>query len=64
MYSLDYGRFLDQVYGGWFGKCLGGAVGAPVEGVKKVLNVTDFARVIRADLANDDLDLQILWLEE
>ena len=36
MYQMSYEKFLDKVHGGWYGKCLGGAAGAPVEGVKGV----------------------------
>lgn len=55
--------YFDRVYGGWLGKCLGGAAGAPVEGIKKLIPCEDFREMIRPDLPNDDLDLQLLWLE-
>ncbi len=55
--------FFDKVYGGWLGKCLGGAAGAPVEGIKKMITDIDYKDIIRPDLPNDDLDLQLLWLE-
>ena len=55
-------NYFDHVYGGWLGKCLGGAAGAPVEGVKKLID-RDFREMIRPDLPNDDLDMQLLWLE-
>ena len=55
--------YYDKVYGGWLGKCLGGAAGAPVEGIKKLIPCEDFREMIRPDLPNDDLDLQLLWLE-
>ena len=42
MRSIEYSRFLDKVHGCWYGKCLGGAAGAPVEGLKKLLDVNDF----------------------
>lgn len=63
MKKLEYEVFLDKVYGGWLGKCLGGAAGAPVEGIKKIIPCEDFKEMLRADLPNDDLDLQLLWLE-
>lgn len=56
-------KFYDKVYGGWLGKCLGGAAGAPVEGIKRLITDIDYRDVIRPDLPNDDLDLQLLWLE-
>lgn len=56
-------EYLNRVYGGWLGKCLGGAAGAPVEGIKKLIPCEDFRKMMRPDLPNDDLDLQLLWLE-
>lgn len=56
-------EYLDKVYGGWIGKCLGGAAGAPVEGIKSLIDIKHYSEVMRPDIPNDDLDLQILWLE-
>lgn len=63
MYSLTYSTYLDKVYGGWYGKCLGGAAGAPVEGVKSIIEVDHYRSIMNPDLPNDDLDIQLLWLE-
>ena len=63
MKKIDYQRFLDKVHGCWYGKCLGGAAGAPVEGIKKVIDVGNFTEIFNPDLPNDDLDLQLLWLD-
>lgn len=60
---MIYGEYYDKVYGGWLGKCLGGAAGAAVEGIKKLIPCEDFREMMRPDLPNDDLDLQLLWLE-
>lgn len=60
---ITYERYFDKVYGGWIGKCLGGAAGAPVEGYKKLIDCQDYKEMLRTDLPNDDLDLQLLWLE-
>ncbi len=60
---LNKKEFLDKVHGGWYGKCLGGAAGAPVEGIKKRIEVGDFTEIFNPDLPNDDLDIQLLWLE-
>ncbi len=60
---LKKNDYFDRVYGGWLGKCLGGAAGAPVEGIKKLLPYKDYKEMIRPDLPNDDLDLQLLWFE-
>lgn len=63
MLTISYEKFLDKVHGCWYGKCLGGAAGAPVEGIKKLLDIKDFTEVFNPDLPNDDLDLQLLWLD-
>ena len=60
---LSFGTYHDRVLGGWFGKCLGGAAGAPVEGIKNITNVASFREIIDTTLPNDDLDIQLLWLE-
>lgn len=61
--GITYERYFDKVYGGWIGKCLGGAAGAPVEGYKCLIECKDYKEMLRTDLPNDDLDLQLLWLE-
>lgn len=63
MYEIKYQDFLDKVHGGWYGKCLGGAAGAPKEGIKKLIEIDDFRNILNPDLPNDDLDLQLLWLD-
>ena len=59
----NYNEFLDKVHGCWYGKCLGGAAGAPLEGVKKLIDIKDFTEIFNPDLPNDDLDIQLLWLD-
>ena len=63
MYEISYAQFIDKTYGCWYGKCLGGAAGAPVEGIKDEIKVEDFTEIFNPDLPNDDLDIQLLWLE-
>jgi ADP-ribosylglycohydrolase len=60
---MDYTAYLDKVFGCYIGKCVGGTVGAPYEGMKQVLAVTCDKRIFEDMLPNDDLDLQVLWLE-
>ncbi|WP_240420993.1 ADP-ribosylglycohydrolase family protein [Paenibacillus periandrae] len=55
----DYYRI---VYGGWLGKNIGGTLGAPVEGVKELLNLDFYPELPDGPLENDDLDLQLVWL--
>lgn len=60
--SLDYKTYFNKVYGGWIGKCIGGAIGARVEG-QKVLHDFNEENVFPKEWPpNDDLDLQVLWL--
>lgn len=64
MLELDYRTYLDKVHGGWIGKCIGGAIGASQENNKSLMcyridNV--FPAVVPP---NDDLDLQVLYLQE
>ena len=35
MFKISYDTFLDKIHGCWYGKCLGGAGGAPVEGINE-----------------------------
>lgn len=63
MYQMEYKEFLDKVHGGWYGKCLGGAAGAPKEGIKALIDVEDYRTLLNPDLPNDDLDLQLLWMD-
>lgn len=63
MQYISYAQLLDKIHGGWYAKCLGGAAGAPVEGVKKIIDVDDFTAIYNPELPNDDLDIQLLWLE-
>ena len=63
MNKISYKKALDKIHGCWYGKCLGGAAGAPVEGIKKLLDIDDFSTIFNPDLPNDDLDLQLLWLD-
>lgn len=60
---LSYDRYLDQILGGWIGKCMGGAVGARFEGYKGWLELSPDEMFPPEVPPNDDLDLQILWLK-
>ena len=59
---MERNALKDKIYGGWFGKCLGGAVGMPYEGVPYTLDITEDA-VHLSNVPNDDLELQLVWLE-
>lgn len=55
----DYYR---KVYGGWLGKNIGGTLGAEDEGKTWLLNNTFYPSLPDKPLANDDLDMQLVWL--
>ena len=56
-------RYLDKVRGGWVGKCAGGILGAPIEGYKRFNDIPLSDALFESNFANDDLDLQVLWLD-
>lgn len=59
---LEYDTYFDKVYGGWIGKCIGGAIGAQVEGEKKLHTFNEETTFPEKWPPNDDPDLQVLWL--
>jgi hypothetical protein len=63
MADLDFATYHDKVLGGWAGKCAGGVVGAPLEGYKRFHDLELRDEMFEAAVPNDDLDLQILWLD-
>jgi ADP-ribosylglycohydrolase len=61
--KLSYKQYYDRVLGCWIGKSLGGIVGAPFEG-HKIDNHKTPDKVWPDKIApNDDLDIQVVWLE-
>mgnify|MGYP004529348989 CR=1 FL=1 len=63
MKKIKWDIFVDKIHGCWYGKCFGGAAGAPFEGIKELIDVSDVFEKINPDLPNDDLDLQLLWID-
>ena len=63
MINITYAEYRDRVLGCWLGKCVAGTIGAPYEGMKQLLDLAYDPCLIEEMLPNDDLDLQILWLE-
>ncbi len=61
--TVDYKDFADRVKGCFLGKTVIGTLGAPYEGVKMPMNLKFSPGMIDTMLPNDDLDLQVLWLE-
>jgi ADP-ribosylglycohydrolase len=57
-------EFRDKVYACWLGKNIGGTLGMPFEGNTSIRDVTFYTNLKEGEpAANDDLDLQILWLK-
>jgi len=59
---MDYQTYLDKVYGCWLAKCVCGSIGAPLEGCKQLFDYRFDPAYWQIALPNDDLELQILWL--
>lgn len=55
--------YYDKVLGCWLGKCIGGNIGAPYEGMKQRMALKYTSKFVDDILPNDDLDLQIIWLD-
>ncbi len=60
---ITYNQYLDKVYGCFLGKTVAGTMGAPYEGIKMPLELAFKPEMINTMLPNDDLDLQVLWLD-
>ncbi len=61
--KIDYKDYLDKVKGCFAGKAAIGTMGAPYEGVKMRMELKYRPEMTDAALPNDDLDLQVLWLD-
>lgn len=60
--NINYAEYRDKVYACWIGKNIGGTMGAPYEGTTEILEVKGFKTKKGEVLPNDDLDLQLVWL--
>jgi len=56
-------EFADKVLACWLGKSIGGTLGAPWECLRHTHALTYYDPVPKGPAANDDLDLQLIWLE-
>lgn len=63
MKTISYTQYLEKIYAGWAGKSLGGIVGAPIEGHKAFGNFQGAESFPPKLYPNDDLDIQVVWLE-
>lgn len=57
---LNKDRIKDKIEACWLGKNIGGTLGAPIEGIRSIAEITDFNT--DGSMPNDDLDLQLVWL--
>ncbi len=55
--------FESKVYGCWIGKSIGGTLGLPAEGKMERMNFTFYDPVPKVAPPNDDLELQLVWLD-
>ena len=53
-----------RILGCWLGKCIGGTLGGPWEGNPGPLSLSFYDPVPDRMMPNDDLDLQVVWLEK
>ncbi|MCI8388627.1 MAG: ADP-ribosylglycohydrolase family protein [Clostridiales bacterium] len=53
----------DKIYACWLGKNIGGTMGTPYEGDTNMHDIQGFSTPENVVLANDDLDLQLVWLK-
>jgi len=60
---LGKDEYRDKVYACWLGKNIGGTLGGPWECRKYVNDLTFYDPVPDGSAANDDLDLQLVWLK-
>lgn len=64
---INEDEFRDKVYACWLGKNIGGTLGAPFESKRELNNLTFYSNIEEIEkggaTANDDLDLQLLWLK-
>src|SRR5512135_338493 len=61
---LNEADFRGRVFACWLGKNIGGTLGMPFEGKQDIQNVSFYTALKPGEpAANDDLDLQLLWLK-
>lgn len=62
--TLNKAEYRDKVYACWLGKNIGGTLGVPFEGAREPHEITFYTNLKPGEpAANDDLDLQMLWLK-
>lgn len=60
---MRYDKYRDSILACWNGKNIGGTLGAPFECLRGVFNVDYYTQELNGEpLPNDDLDIQLVWL--
>lgn len=60
--KLTFQDYCDKVKGCYFGKNIGGTLGAPFECFRGVYDIDFFMQDVSSPVPNDDVDLQLVWL--
>ena len=63
MIKLNKEELRDKIYACFVGKNIGGTIGGPFEGSRKLNDCEGFTTPKGRALPNDDLDLQLVWLK-
>lgn len=63
MITINKDLYRKKLEGCFIGKSVGGTLGGPYEGEEGPLSLTYYDPVPESMLPNDDLDLQVVWLE-
>ena len=63
MIQISYDEYCRKVLGCWLGKAVGGTLGQPWEGKPIPHELTFYEPVPDEMIPNDDLDLQVVWLQ-
>jgi ADP-ribosylglycohydrolase len=61
--TLSYDQYREKVLAGWIGKSIGGVIGARLENHKEFKTLTMDTLWPDDVVPNDDLDIQLVWLE-
>jgi hypothetical protein len=61
--KLSFQEYKNKVEGCWLGKNIGGTLGAPLECKRGVFDYDFYSQDLQGEpMPNDDLDLQLIWL--
>jgi ADP-ribosylglycohydrolase len=62
-FTLSKSEYMDKMRGCWLGKSIGGTLGAPFEPTRGAFDIDYYTVDLSSGmLPNDDLDLQLVWL--